>query len=163
MTQTVLPHSEFNNATEFREAAEIVAATARRHIRIFSPHLEPEIFESQTLLDALSTVARQHRYSEVRILIVHNDLIVSRGHRLVDLSRALPSSVMLRKLNYNPGDYPGSYLLADTQGVVHRPEEDDDHGYACSDYPSRAKELAEQFDQLWERSYPDPELRELRL
>ena len=132
---------------------------AQHIVRIFSDALEPQLFDHPGLAAELSRVARQGRACEVRILIKDSQALTRRTHRLATLHQRLVSSVQLRKLTHCPDHYVANYVLADDRGIFFIPNEDDKVCFWNRDDRPLVKHYMEQFDDLWHRSSPDPELR----
>jgi hypothetical protein len=109
----------------------------------------------------LSDLARSTRDSQVQILITNSQLIQQKGHRLLDLSRRLPSSVHFH-ITKVPEALAGKMLvLADHDGVLYMPNINDGRvRFEPSDRPLCMR-LIEAFDRVWQRSEEDPNLREL--
>ena len=97
----------------------------------------------------------------MRILIKSSLFLVKRSHRLATLHRRLLSSVPIRKLSYCPDHFVANYVLVDDSGVFFIPNEDDKVCFANKDDRPLVKHLIEQFDDLWDKSSPDPELRDM--
>ena len=141
-----------------QKLAELLGG-AERIVRIFSDGLDPEIFDTEEVAAELSRLARKGYQCEVRILIKDSYALVKRAHRLGTLHRRLVSSVQIRKLSYIPEHYVPNYVLVDDHGVFFDPKEDDKVRYMNADDRPLVKHYAEQFDELWSKSGPDPELR----
>jgi hypothetical protein len=138
-----------------------LAQDAERIVRIFSDELAPDLFDSAALADELSRVARHGRQCEVRILIKNSVQLVKRAHRLGALHRRLVSSVPIRRLGYNPDHYVPNYVLIDDRGVFYIPNEEDKVSFLNRDDRALVKHLTEQFDELWQKSIPDVDLRNM--
>lgn len=138
-----------------------LALRANRTIRIFSDTLDHLLFDNKELADRLSDLARSTRDSQVQILMTNSQLIQQKGHRLLDLSRRLPSSVHLH-ITKVPEALAGKMLvLADHDGVLYMPNINDGRvRFEPSDRPLCMR-LIEAFDRVWQRSEADPNLREL--
>lgn len=132
---------------------------ADRIVRIVSDRLDPALFDNQALADALSAVARKGRQCEVRILVHSTALLVKRRHRLIELHRRLVSSMPIRRLAHVPETLVADFVLVDDHGLFWIPRDEDKVCYLNSDDRPMVKHLIEQFDDLWSRSQPDPELR----
>ena len=78
-----------------------------------------------------------------------------------DLARTAVESalVLLRKLTYCPDHYVANYVLVDDGGIFFIPNEDDKVCFWNRDDRPLVRHYTEQFDELWQRSSPDPELR----
>jgi len=132
---------------------------ARQIVRIFSDHLSPQLFDNEELARELSRVARQGRPCEVRILIKNSQFLIKRSHRLGTLHQRLLSSVLLRKLLYCPDHYPVNYVLVDDCAIFLITNDDDNTCFLNSDDRPLVKHYSEQFDELWQKSSPDPDMR----
>jgi hypothetical protein len=132
---------------------------AQHIVRIFSDVLSPQLFDHAGLAGELSRVARQGRACEVRILVKDSQFLTRRTHRIGALHQRLVSSVLLRKLTYCPDHYVANYVLVDDSGIFFVPNEDDKVCFWNRDDRALVKHYTEQFDDLWHRSSPDPELR----
>lgn len=140
-----------------------LARQCRRQLRLLSLSLEPQWFDSESLAEALSSLARRHRSSEVRLLIADSRPLAGRPHALVNLHRRLPSSVLLRRARVEPRELHDLFLIADERGLLYWNAREPERAWA--DYNNRpaAEDAAIRFDELWYRSSDDPELRELHL
>jgi signal transduction histidine kinase len=151
--------------SELAGAEEQVAALldllrgAERSVRILSDALDPALFDHEPLAAELSRLVRTSRQCEVRILVKDSQHMVKRSHHLATLHRRLVSSVQVRKLTQFPEHYVTNYVIVDTRGILLLPMQDDKVCFANADDRALAKHFAEQFDELWSRSGPDPELR----
>ena len=132
---------------------------AQHMVRIFSDCLSPQLFDHAGLAGELSRVARQGRACEVRILIKDSQFLTRRAHRIGALHQRLVSSVALRTLTYCPDHYVANYVLVDDSGIFFIPNEDDKVCFCNRDDRALVKHYTQQFDDLWHRSSPDPELR----
>lgn len=147
----------------FDELVVSLCASAARYINILSPTLDHRVFDSPELISALSILARQSRQTRIRILISDSRQIVSRGHRLVQLARRLPSSVHLQKLTEHPDWSGDTAITRDRDGVLYKPGGSDHEGFYEPNSRASTRKHLELFDELWRHSSPDIELRSLSL
>lgn len=139
-----------------------ISSQCRRQLRIFSERLEPDIYDNETVRMALSELARLHKATEIRILVLKPELLASRGHRILALQHRLSSSILLRAL---PEDQAGQvdeeFLVADNAGlVVSKRHEPGKHWADFSNRPAALNYIL-QFDVLWNQASEDPRLRRL--
>lgn len=147
----------------FDEYAVELCAGATRYIRILSPGLDHAAFDSDALTEALSELVRASRQTEVRILVSDTRQIITRGHRLLQLARRLPSSVHLRRLPEHP-DWKGETLvIRDRNGVLFKPGGSEHDAFYEPDSRASTQRHLELFDELWRFSTQDPDLRTLQL
>ena len=135
--------------------------SGRRLVRILSDDLHPDIFDDIDFSEALSKLARDNRHSQVHILVKTTQYLVGRGHHLTQLYRRLPSLVTIRVLTYCPNIYVANYMLVDSNGLYYDPRDDDKVSFVNDNDAPMVKHLAAQFDELWEKSETDTELRSL--
>ena len=150
-----------NTPSEQIACISSMASQTLRYLRIYTPNLESELYDNREFAEAVSKLARSSRFAEIRILIADTRLIIARGHALLELHRRLPSSIAIRKLTIDTHGLPQPFLIADESGLLLRP--DDGEGPSFANFCDRvtAKSLIDLYDPLWDRSYPDPELRSL--
>ncbi len=154
-------HIALNDVEGFCHQAKELAQRAQRQIRIFSPRLDPNIFDNDELRNHLFNFARQHPYAEIHILVHSPQLLVQNGHRLLQLSHRLPSRVQMRTLKPECKVSHTEFMLVDQAGILYKQSLNRYIGYAVHWSPLDATELANEFDTLWNASEIDPELRNL--
>ena len=136
---------------------------ARRSLCLFTPDLEPWLHNHSLIQDACSNFLLAHPHNRLRILLRDSTRAVKDGHQLLTLSRRLSSNMHIRKVH---PDYHGeevAFALADDRGLLIRPEQDQYAGYALFNDPGRARLRQSQFDQAWDSSLLDPDLRSFLL
>lgn len=150
--------------TDLSATVASLASQCRRQLRIFSESLNPDVYDNETVRSALSELARLHKSTEVRILVLRPELLRGRGHRILDLQQRLDSSILLRTL---PEDQAGQvdeeFLVADNAGLL--VSKRNDPGQHWADFSNRPSALNYilQFDMLWNQASEDPRLRRLSL
>ncbi|MFA5627519.1 MAG: hypothetical protein WCX90_07585 [Thiohalomonadaceae bacterium] len=148
---------------DFRVTSLALAQQARRTLHIFTQDLDHALFDIAEFEEATSQLARHSQYSHVRILLQDSSAAVRRGHRLVDLAHRLSSHIAIRKPIAEYADLRQSFLLADETGYVSRQMADRYSGVADFNDRSTARNLVNLFNEVWERSQSDPQLRRLYL
>lgn len=147
----------------FRDYAAALCRGAARCIRILTPHLDRAVFDNEDLAGALSKLARDTRQTEVRILIADPRPLVGSGHRLVQLARRLPSTVLLRKLAEHPDWNDETIVIRDRDGVLYKHGDSNSDAFYEPASRAAAQRYLELFDELWRLSEEDPDLRSLRI
>ncbi|PCJ37059.1 MAG: hypothetical protein COA75_04725 [Cellvibrionales bacterium] len=156
-------HITLDSIEDFRNQASIFAQRAQRQVRIFSPSLDPAIFDNDELRASLFNFASQHPYAEIHILIQNPQSLVQNSHRLLHLSHRLPSRVQIRTLKPDSKTSHTEFMLTDKAGILYKQSLNRYTGYAVYWSPLDATELANEFDALWNASEPNPELRNLTM
>lgn len=155
-------------AIETREAAIAATATlvagARSRLWIHSRELDPGLLDAEPVLEALRGFAVGGRGREARILL-HDPAAPQRAHApLLALAQRLPSVFEFRAVD-DPVDhaYAAAFLANDSGGYYFRSLGHRFDGDWDPADPGRARQLAESFKPVWERSRPCTELRALGL
>lgn len=146
-----------------RIAALALAQQAQRSLRIFTRDLEAAVYNTQDFVEAVTKLATSSQYSIIHILIQDSGNVVKNGHRLVELSYRLSSKIKLRKPCHEYRNYNEAFLVADESGLIHKRLADRYEGVINFNDPPAARSLAKFFDEVWEKSEPDPELRRLHI
>ncbi len=153
----------FDNEVQACEALSSGLSNARRVLALYSHYLDPAYFEQPEVVECFSQFARRARNTQTRILIHSSSIIVSRGHKLIELVRRLPSKFEVRLVaaDYDPPET--CFATWDHAGYWRLPDYREPAGAMRTDDSVRARQLLETFDQLWSRSKTDPNLRVLRI
>jgi predicted GNAT family N-acyltransferase len=150
--------------TDLADKVASLASQSRHQLRIFSESLNTKIYDNDKVRCALSELARLHKSTEIRILVLRPEQLAGRGHRLLELQQRLNSSIYLRAL---PEDQAGQvdeeFLVADNAGLlVSKRTETNSHWADFSNRPSALNYIL-QFDLLWNQASEDSRLRRLSL
>jgi predicted GNAT family N-acyltransferase len=146
--------------------AAIVAllADATRDIAIYTRDLDPALLDVAPVLDALRRIALSGRGARVRAIVHEPRKALADGHRLVALAQRLPSVVELRvPEDENDRQYPSAFLINDRRGYLFRTLATRSEGEGSTYAPGRHAQLREYFDQVWARSLPSEELRQIAI
>jgi predicted GNAT family N-acyltransferase len=146
-----------------RDALAAGIAEARRELIIYSHFLDAAYFDATQIASAVSAFARRAPAARVRILIHTSQLIVNRGHRLLELARRMSSKVAIRLIDPEFDTPDSCFVSWDHTGFWQLPEYREPEGSLHADDPVPARRLFQEFEHLWEHGRTDPELRELRI
>ncbi len=153
----------FRTADEARRHATALLQQARRSLCLYSSDLEPWLYNHSSIQEACTRFLLAHPRNHLRILLRDSGRAVKEGHRLLNLSRRLSSNCQIRKLH---PDYPNeecAFLIADDCGLLLRPELDQYAGHARYRDVAQVRLRQAQFDQAWNTSTLDPDLRSFLL
>ena len=153
----------FSQPQEARAHTLALIQQAQRNLCLYSDDLEPWLYNHSSLQQACTRFLLGSQRARLRILLRDPTRAIKEGHRLLDLSRRLSSNLQIRKLN---PDYPSeelAFLIADDRGLLLRPELAQHAGYALYDDAARVRQRQAQFDQAWDTSINDPDLRSFLL
>jgi predicted GNAT family N-acyltransferase len=151
-----------------REAAVAIATqlitNAHRRLWIYSRELDPGLLDDPRVLEALRGFATRGQGNEVQLLL-QDAAAPQRAHApLLALAQRLPSAFAFREVD-DPVDraYAAAFIANDAGGYYFRGLGHRFDGEAEADGSGRARQLAETFKPVWERSRPCTELRALGL
>ena len=144
------------------DSALALASLSRRQLWVFCHSLEPEVYAQPRLIDIVSTLARKHRDSEIRLLICDDRPLRESRHPLVELSQRLSSSIHIRVSNPKQhGELSEYFLLADNEATLVHSMRRGGRAWGCFHSRPTASAYREQFDRLWQHAKPSPWLRPL--
>ena len=148
---------------ENRNAALSLAKQANYHINIFTQDLDAPLYDNHEFEAHLARLARKHPNTRIRILVQDSMTAVKRGHCLIHLAQNMTSSVFIRKPAKPYQNEQASFLVADGLGLLYRVVGSQMNYDAQVSFmsPLRARKLNEFFDEVWEQSAPDPQVRRL--
>lgn len=144
-----------------REAALAVARCARRQLNMLTYDLEPQIYNEEPFIEAVTAVATSGRYARVRILVQDSKRAVREGHRIIELARRLSSFISIHRPHSADAKIIETYLIADEIALLYRTQADRYEGFADTNNPLEARQRLREFEDIWGRSAPDPEMRRL--
>jgi len=136
---------------------------AKKEICLFTYDLEAAIYDSQEIIDILRRFCLRHRQSQIRILVKESQLAIQKGHRLIELSRSLTTSIHIHKPAKDTPMIDSNYLLIDAEAYLFKPAASQWHGVYHFQDPARAREFHKHFNAAWDRSQVDPEARRLHI
>ncbi|MCG8612136.1 MAG: hypothetical protein MI864_16555, partial [Pseudomonadales bacterium] len=132
-------------------------------IQIYSPDLEKAVYDSPKLVQLISKFCRKDRLTQVQILILDENALISSHHRLAELASRLTSKIKLHIVNKTLPYENSAFLLCDEQMLVFRKDIEDGKGYAAFTNRPEVKQLREKFEAMWLRSNASRENRTLGL
>lgn len=144
-----------------RDAGIRMADRALREFLLFERTLDPALYDRRPFVSAIRRLALARAGLPVRILIFDSRQASATGHRLIELSRRLTSRIAIRRVEEDDRKRPDAFLIADECSYLHRQIATTMAAIVDFDDPAEARRLRATFEQIWERSAADPELRRL--
>jgi hypothetical protein len=152
---------EVGDGGEARDAALALVRQARHRVEIVSRHLDPRLYDTPELVEAMKRLALGSRRALVRVIVQDVAPVLRDGHRLVTLAQRMPTYFQIRVPAPQHRDFNQAFLVVDGTGYLHRELADRFEGTVSFNDPPAARELLRQFEPLWEAAEPDPSLRVL--
>lgn len=152
-----------SDSDECRQVALALASQARQSLDVFTHDLDAALYDTDPFVEAVTALATASRHSRVRMLTRDTERPVKYGHRLIELSRRLPSSIEIRQCHEEYHSTTEAFLVADVDGILHRKHAARYEAMANFHAPKQARMLLQGFDEIWEKSIVPTELRRLHL
>lgn len=162
-TRILGQHSGDFKVNNFSQSALELIQQSKHKIRILSYSLDPKIYDQASIVDAISTLARKSRNTEIRILIVNSSQLVGKRHRLVEIQKRLPSNIYLRNASSLAHEIKFNWVIADQAGFISQSIKEPDNAWGNFNNKPTTDNYISQFDDFWEHSVIDKELQSLSL
>jgi len=144
---------------EARAAVNEIAATAQRLISIYTPDLEPDLYDQTKFLEVIKHFVLARSFAKVRVLLAEPTRVMRDSNRFVAMGRRLSSCIAIRYVAAQAPQRASAYLIADDRGIVYRMRADTWDGVADMNNPPVAKLYLQEFDSIWNASAPEHGLR----
>ncbi|MGB6486998.1 MAG: hypothetical protein WBE91_08970 [Steroidobacteraceae bacterium] len=148
--------------TEVRSAVCQVAASAQRLISIYTPDLEPDLYDQTGFLEVIKHFVLARSFAKVRVLLAEPTRVMRDSNRFVAMGRRLSSCIDIRYVAAEARQRASAYLIADDRAIVYRMRSDTWDGVADINNPPVARLYLQEFDQIWDASAPEHGLRAVR-
>lgn len=140
-----------------------LAERGQRTLDILSQDLAPLVYDRPDFVDALRSLSLESRFSRIRILLRDIDRVQREGHHLLSLYRRLPSRIFLRQVHPDHAEVTEEFLIVDSAAYLYRPFYDRFDATADFTGKRKAELYTRQFNDIWEKSEADYQLRELKI
>jgi len=140
---------------EMRAAVDAVAASAQRLMSIYTPDLEPELYDQNGFLEIVKRFVLARRFAKVRVLLSDSGRVLRDNNRFIAMGRRLTSCIDIRPAVSQMQQPACAYLIADDRAIVYRVHSDRWDGVADLDNPPIARQYLDEFDEIWHASSPD--------
>jgi hypothetical protein len=147
---------------EVRSAVNEIAATAQRLISIYTPDLEPDLYDQTAFLEVIKHFVLTRSFSKVRVLLAEPTRVMRDSNRFVAMGRRLSSCIDIRYVTAQAPQRASAYLIADDRAIVYRMRSDTWDGIADANNPPAARLYLQEFDNVWNASAAEHGLRVAR-
>lgn len=141
-----------SNKDELRAAVVEITAVANRGLAIFTPDLEPEIYDHDDFLDSLKRFVLARTFARIRVLIASPQRAMKTGNRFVEMGQRLNSYIEFRNLRPEDRSRDEAYCIADEAAIVYRARATSWEGMSDTNAPAIARKYLDEFDELWHAS-----------
>ena len=147
------------NLDEYRLAVAELATHARRSLSIYTPDLEPELYDQTEFLDIVKRFVLGRNFAKVRVVLGDGARLLRDGNRFVAMGRRLTSYIDIRILHQKVPQRAASYIIADDRAIALRTAARAWDGVADFNNPPIARAHLAEFDAVWLANQPEPTLR----
>ncbi len=154
--------SVLTSLAEVRSAVNEIAATAQRLISIYTPDLEPDLYDQTAFLEVIKHFVLTRSFSKVRVLLAEPTRVMRDSNRFVAMGRRLSSCIDIRYVTAQAPQRASAYLIADDRAIVYRMRSDTWDGIADANNPPAARLYLQEFDNIWNASAAEHGLRVAR-
>src|SRR4051812_37451585 len=140
---------------EMRAAIDAVALSAQRLMSIYTPDLEPELYDQNGFLEIVKRFVLARRFAKARVLLSDSGRLLRDNNRFIAMGRRLTSCIDIRPAVGAARQRACAYLIADDRAIVYRVHPDRWDGVADLDNPPIARQYLDEFDEIWHASSPD--------
>jgi len=147
---------------EVRAAVNEIAATAQRLISIYTPDLEPDLYDQSAFLEVIKHFVLTRSFAKVRVLLAEPTGVMRDSNRFVAMGRRLSSCIDIRYVAAQAPQRASTYLIADDRAIVYRMRADTWDGVADINNQAAARLYLQEFDQVWNASAAEHGLRAAR-
>src|SRR5512137_1752988 len=147
------------NLDEYRAAVAEIATRAKRSLSIYTPDLEPQIYDHDAFLEPVKRLVLARSHARLRVLISDPGRVVRDGNRFMMMARRLTSFIDLRNVAPEYRSNPCSFIVADDKAIAFRQQASTWDGIVEFDDVSIVKRYLAYFDEAWAGSLIQPEMR----
>lgn len=151
----------FDSRLDNREIVAQLCRQTRQDIRIFTPDLEIPIYDHPELIRTLTLLATRNRKTAIRVLVKDSGQAIKNGHRLIELARRLTSSILIHRMPKHIDNRDSACLIVDRSGYCYKQVGHRYHGQFNFNDKLKVRDLIKTFDEAWNHSRIDPEMRRL--
>src|SRR3954469_23068085 len=146
---------------DMRAAVDTGAASAHRLMTIYTPDLEPDLYDQNGFLEIVKRFVLARRFAKVRVLLSDSGRLLRDNNRFIAMGRRLTSCIDIRPAIGANKQRAAGYLIADDRAIVYRPHPDRGAGLADPHNPPVARQSLDDFDEIWHASAIDEHARQV--
>jgi len=163
MSDTPSDIQRLHGIEDNQQAALRLVQQADHEVRIMGHEFDRHAMATQAFVDACREFLLRSPRAQLRILVQDGAATLRNAPALIELLRNLSSRAQMRRLPDNLPPLEESVLLIDRGSMLHRESASRLEGLQVINTPLQTREHLVRFDELWEQSEPDPELRRLHI
>lgn len=140
------------SAAEIAEITDAVTGSAQRLLSIFTPDLEPSLYDREAFLELVRRFVLGRSFAKVRVLVRDHSRVSFGTNRFMAMARRLSSYLEIRPLASQYRNITSAYCIADDKAIVYRLRADRWEGIAALNSPPVTRQYLAEFDTCWQAS-----------
>jgi hypothetical protein len=144
---------------EYRAAVVEITSRANRTLSIYTPNLEPLLYDQDCFLEPLKRLVLARSHARLRVLISDPARVAREGNRFMQMARRLTSYIDLRNVPPEFRNNPSAFIIADDRAIAYRQQATRWEGLVEFNDQQIVKRYLAYFDEVWAVSLIQPELR----
>ena len=144
---------------EYRAAVAEITTRAKRTLSIYTPDLEPLIYDQDCFLEPVKRLVLARSHARLRVLISDPARAARDGNRFMQMARRLTSYIDLRNVSTEYRNNPCSFIVADDKAIAYRQQSSRWDGIVEFNDVALVRRYLAYFDEVWAGSLIQPELR----
>ena len=144
---------------DMRAAVNKLAAGAQRLLSMYTPDLEPELYDQTPFLDIAKRFVLARNFVKIRVLVGDGRKLARDTNRFVAMGRRLGSYIELRYVQKPIPQRSAGYLIADDRNYVLHEKHGVWSGIADFGSPRNARIVLNEFDAIWMANASDDDLK----
>ncbi len=148
-----------SNLDEYRVAVAEIATRAKRSLSIYTPDLEPQIYDQDSFLEPVKRLVLARSHARLRVLISDPRRVVREGNRFMMMARRLTSYIDLRNVAPEYRSNPCTFMVADDKSIIFRQQCTRWEGIVEFDDAHVVQRHLSYFNEVWAGSLIQPEMR----
>lgn len=139
---------------DVRFATRRAALGAKRLVSIYTPDLEPQLYDEADFLEIIKRFVLGRSFAKARVLTHEPLRLVGHTNRFAVMSRRLSGCIEIRTVAARFAHDRSAFLIADGNAIVFRTRASSWEGVAGFDQPPVARLHLQDFDEMWIASAP---------
>ena len=144
---------------EYRAAVAELATRAQRSLSIYTPDLEPLLYDQDSFLEPMKRLVLARSHARLRVLISDPARVSREANRFMQMARRLTSYIDLRNVSPEYRNNPCSFIIADDKAIAYRQQSSRWDGIVEFNDVALVRRYLAYFDEVWAGSMIQPELR----
>jgi hypothetical protein len=151
--------SILSSLDEYRATVAELATRAHRSLSIYTPDLEPLLYDQDCFLEPLKRLVLARSHARLRVLISDPGRVSRESNRFMQMARRLTSYIDLRNVSTEYRNNPCSFIVADDKAIAYRQQSSRWDGIVEFNDVALVRRYLAYFDEVWAGSLIQPELR----